>query len=415
MTKQSLTFLTAAAALSLGLQSATAEDWPRWRGPDHSCISKETGLLKQWPAGGPKRLWLNENAGIGFAGFAVADGKLFTIGSRDGEEQLIALNTDTGKELWATKVGDNYVNAWGDGPRSSPTVDDGLVYAMSASGDLICAKTSNGGEIWRADMKKLGGEIPKWGYSESVLVDGDKVICTPGGSKGAVVAFNKKNGSVIWQSKEFTDGAQYVSMIPIDHDGKRQYVQLTMNTLAGLDAKSGKVLWQSDWPGRTAVVPTPIHRDGRIYITTGYGVGSKQVQLSAGGKVEDTWVNKVMKNHHGGVILVGDHLYGYSDGAGWLCQDFATGERVWSERKALGKGAVFSAEGMLYCLDERDGTLALVKATPKGWEEHGRFKIDPQTKIDRKRGKIWTHPVVANGKLYLRDQEYISCYDVKAR
>ncbi len=415
MTKRTLPVLTAAAALALAFQPATADDWPGWRGPDHTCVSKETGLLKQWPAGGPKRLWVNENAGIGFAGFAVADGKLFTIGSRDGSELLIALNADTGKELWATKVGDNYVNAWGDGPRSSPTVDNGMVYAMSANGDLICAKAANGSEVWRADMKKLGGEIPKWGYSESVLVDGDKVICTPGGSQGAVVAFNKKTGSIVWQSKGFTDGAQYVSMIPIDHDGKRQYVQLTMNSLVGLDAKSGKVLWQSEWPGRTAVIPTPIHRDGKIYITTGYGVGCKQVQLSPGGKVEDVWTNKVMKNHHGGVILVGDHLYGYSDGAGWVCQDFATGERVWSERKALGKGAVFSAEGMLYCLDERDGTLALVKASPKGWEEHGRFKIDPQTKIDRKRGKIWTHPVVANGKLYLRDQEYISCYDVKAR
>jgi len=418
MKKRLLSVLAASAALSLGLQSAVADDWPRWRGVDHSDISKETGLLKKWPAGGPKRVWLFENAGIGFAGFAIADGKLYTLGARppgNGAEKLLALDANTGKELWSARVGAILENKWGDGPRSTPTVDGDHVYAMGGQGDLVCVSASDGSEVWRASMKKLGGKTPVWGYCESLLVDGDKVICTPGGPKGAVAALNKKTGRLIWQSKGFTEGAQYVSPIPIEHDGKRQYVQLTMKALVGLDAKSGDVIWRSEWPGKTAVIPTPIHRDGKIFIASGYGVGSKQVKLSRGGKVADTWVSKEMKNHHGGVILVGDHLYGYSDGAGWLCQGFETGERVWAERQALGKGAVHCADGMLYCLDERDGTVALVKASPKGWEESGRFKISPQTKIDRKRGKIWTHPVVANGKLYLRDQEYISCYDVKAR
>ncbi len=416
MTNRTFKTLAAAAALSFGILAATADDWPRWRGADYTDISKETGLLKKWPAGGPKRLWLNDNGGIGFAGFSVADGKLFTLGARNNQEQLIALNADTGKELWSAKVGDLYENAWGDGPRSTPTTDGDRVYALGGNGDLVCVATANGRELWRASMQALGGEVPKWGYCESVLVDGDKVVCTPGGSKGAVAALNKKTGKVIWQSKDFTEGAQYVSPIVIEHDGKRQYVQLTMSALVGLDAKTGSVIWRSDWPGKVAVIPTPIYRDGKVYIASGYGIGCKQVKLSAGGKVEDAWVNKEMVNHHGGVILVGDHLYGYSDGGrAWTCQSFETGEKVWAERKALGKGAVHCADGMLYCLDEKDGTVALVKASPKGWEETGRFKIEPQTKIDRKKGKIWTHPVVANGKLYLRDNEYISCYDVKAR
>lgn len=413
----SLMFAAASAAFAIGVSSATAGafDWPQWRGPDRNDVSKETGLLKRWPTGGPKRVWHYDQAGLGFAGFAIADGRLFTMGARGSEELLIALDADTGAELWTTRMGDLLVNNWGDGPRGTPTVDGNRVYAMDGNGDLICADVKSGKTIWTASMRKLGGKRPGWGYCESVLVDGGKVVCTPGGKNGAVVAFDKTNGEVVWQSKEFTEGAQYSSIIPIDFGGERQYVQLTMKALVGLDAKNGKVLWRSDWPGRTAVIPTPIYKEGHVYIASGYSVGCKLVKLSAGGGAEDVYVNKVMKNHHGGVVLVGDYLYGYSDGAGWVCQNFKTGAEVWAEKGELRKGAVHSADGMLYCLDEANGRVALIEATPNGWSERGRFKISPQTSNDRKRGKIWTHPVVANGKLYLRDQEHILCYDVKAR
>ncbi len=387
-------------------------DWPQWRGPNRDDVSKETGLLKQWPAEGPKKVWMSDVGGLGYAGFSVVKGKLFTMGARDQTEFLIALDANTGKELWATPIGGRLANKWGDGPRGTPTVDGDFVYTLGGDGTLICASVADGKSRWKVTMAELGGKVPNWGYTESVLVDGNKVLCTPGGPKGTVAALDKNTGKVIWQSAEWTDGAQYSSIIIADHNGKRQYIQLVMNTLAGLDAATGKVLWKSPWPGRTAVIPTPIFKNGHVYITTGYGVGSKLVKVAAGNQVSDVYENKVMKNHHGGVILIGDHLYGYSDGPGWICQSFMTGEEVWAN-KSLGKGAIAYADGMFYCLDEGSGAVALVEASPKGWNEKGRFKLEPQTTQRSPSGRIWTHPVISNGKLYLRDQELIFCFNVK--
>lgn len=405
--------VAAVAVVSLGNVSAANFDWPQWRGPDRTDVSKETGLLKKWPAEGPKRVWLYENAGNGYSGPAIANGKYFTMGTRDNNECVLALDANAGKELWVAKIGGVLENGWGGGPRSTPTVDGDRVYALSGKGDLACINIADGKVIWTASMNALGGKTPDWGYTESVLVDGDKVVCTPGGSKGALAAFNKADGKEIWRSTDFTDGAQYASIIPADINGQRQYIQLTMKHLVGISAKDGKQLWSSDWPGRVAVIPTPIYRDSHVYISSGYGVGCKLVKIEAGNKATTVYENKVMKNHHGGVILVGDHLYGYSDGPGWVCQDFKSGDEVWAERNKLGKGAIACADGMLYCLDEGSGTVVLIEASPKGWNEHGRFKLDPQTKIRSPKGHIWTHPVISNGKLYLRDQDLIYCYDVK--
>lgn len=263
-------------------------------------------------------------------------------------------------------------------------------------------------------MGDFGGRRPNWGYCESVLVDGEKVVCTPGGKQGAVLALNRNSGEKIWQSEDFTENAHYSSIIIAEHNGMRQYIQLTPAKLAGINSKDGSVIWTSDWQGRTAVIPTPIFKDGYVYITSGYGVGCKLVKLNDDNTAEDVYVNKVMKNHHGGTILIGDHVYGYSDGPGWTCQDFKSGEMVWNEKRALGKGSVTFAEGKFYCLDEGKGTLALVEASPEGWKEISRFKLTPQTEQRSPRGKIWTHPVIANGKLYLRDQEIIICYDIRS-
>src|SRR5690606_33684454 len=255
---------------------------------------------------------------------------------------------------------------------------------------------------------------PKWGYTESVLVDGDRVICTPGGSKGTMAALDRATGKTLWQSKEWTDGAHYSSPLVREIHGVRQYIQLTEKTLAGVRASDGKVLWRSPWPGTIAVIPTPIEHENHVYVTSGYGVGSKLVEVAKDFSVKEVYFNKNMKNHHGGVIRVGEHLYGYSDGVGWLCQDFKSGEIVWREKDKLGKGAIACADGMLYCLSEQDGSVVLIDASPKGWNERGRFVLDPKSKSRSPRGAIWTHPVISNGRLYLRDQEYIYCYDVKA-
>jgi outer membrane protein assembly factor BamB len=404
--------LIALASFSSSTLRANHFDWPQWRGPDRSDVSKETGLLKSWPEGGPKRVWLFQNAGNGYSGPAIANGKYFVLGTRDGKEILLVLDANTGQEILTTKLGAVLDNNWGDGPRGTPSVDGDRVYAMSGMGDLACVKITDGKILWQTSMKKLGGERPQWGYTESVLVDGDQVLCTPGGSDGAVAALDKMTGKLRWQSKEFTEPAHYSSIVPAQINGAPQYIQRTEKAVVGISPRDGRLLWETSFPGRTAVIPTPIVRGNEVYVTAGYGAGCKLVRIEPGNKVTTVYENKVMKNHHGGVILVGDYVYGNAD-PGWVCQDFKTGESVWNHRR-FGKGAIGYADGMLYCLEESSGTVALVEASPKGWNEHGRFTLAPQTKIRSSSGRIWTHPVISNGKLYLRDQDLIYCYDVKA-
>ena len=401
-------------AMTMAATGAVAGDWPQWRGPDHSDVSQETGLLKTWPADGPKRVWLNEKVGLGYSGFSISAGNLFTMGALEDGEYLICLDANTGEKQWTAKVGPTLGNGWGDGPRGTPTVDGSSVYAMGGTGDLVCVQVNDGKEVWKASMVELGGKAPNWGYCESVLVDGPRVVCTPGGDKGAIAAFNKDDGKLLWRSTELKDGAQYASIIPAKINGQAQYIQLFTEDLAAVSPEDGKLLWTANWPGKTAVIPTPIVKDNEIFVTSGYGVGCSLVKIDQENKSHEVYFNKNMKNHHGGVLLLGDYVYGHSDGVGWMCLNFKTGEVEWNERGALGKGCVTCADGMLYCVDEGSGEVALVEASPKGWNEHSRFKLTPQTSRRSPRGRIWTHPVVSNGKLYLRDQDLLFCYDVKA-
>ncbi len=392
---------------------SNGEDWPQWRGSERADISSETGLLQSWPKDGPRRLWLSREGGLGYSGFSVVGGRLFTMGLFDGKSHLLAFAADSGKKLWSTPLGGHFENKWGDGPRGTPTVDGELVYVLAAKWDLVCAKTSDGSIVWKRDLvKDFSGKVPNWGYCESVLVDGDLVVCTPGGKKGLMVALDKGTGKTAWTSEAFPDGAQYSSILPVEHEGIRQYVNLTQKALSGVRASDGKLLWRTPWTGRVAVIPTPIYSDGHVYISSGYGVGCKLVKLG-GAEPDEIYVNKIMKNHHGGVIKYGEHLFGYSDGGGWMCQDFKSGELVWNEKKALTKGAIACADKKFYLLEESTGTVVLIDASSRGWKERGRFKLDPQTSQRKPAGKVWTHPVISNGRLYLRDQEIIYCYDVK--
>ena len=386
-------------------------DWPQWRGPDRSGVSKETGLLKSWPPGGPKRVWLYQNAGNGYSGPAIVDGKFYTMGTRDRSEMLLVLDANTGKELWALPLGGIWDDDRGDGPRGTPTVDGDRVYAMTGTGNLACVSLADQKIVWQVAMSSLGGSAPHWGYSESVLVDGNQVVCTPGGRKGAIAALDKMTGKLRWQSKEFTDSAHYSSVVPARIGDAAEYVQRTDRSIVGIAPDTGRMLWHADFPqGRTAVVPTPIVAGNEVYVTAGYGAGCKKVRIT-GNKASTVYENKVMKNHHGGVVLIGDYVYGHNDFA-WVCQDFKTGAQVWSHG-AFGKGAIGAADGMLYCLEESRGNVALIDASPAGWKEHGRFQLNPQSTMGASSGRIWTHPVISNGRLYLRDQEYIYCYDVK--
>jgi outer membrane protein assembly factor BamB len=401
--------------LLVGVRVGLAEsyDWPQWQGPQRNGLTDEKGLLQQWPDGGPQRKWLFEKCGAGYGGPAVVNGGLFILGARDGVCQLIALNVNTGQEVWATPLSPEFQNDWGNGPRGTPTVDEGRVYALSASGTLICVRAKDGRELWRTTMESLGGRVPNWGYTESILIDGNKLLCTPGGPRGAIAALDKGTGQVIWQSEELTDFAHYSSIVRGEIHGRPQYVQLLEKRLVGLSTEDGRLLWEVDWPGNVAVIPTPIINYNHVFVTSGYGAGCKLVAISAQNEATTVYENKLMKNQHGGVIRVGDYVYGFSDDVGWLCLDFRSGERKWRDRDALGKGAIGYADEKLYCVDQAEGQVVLIDASPEGWSERGRFTLSPQSSKRSPRGGIWVHPVIVDGKLLLRDQELVYCFDVK--
>ena len=409
--------LLISAILLSGVGATFAADWPQWRGPDRDEISREKGLLKKWPAAGPRVLWTFNDAGTGYSGIAVVGNRLFTMGADSSTENVYAIDVETHKKVWSTPIAARFSNGWGDGPRGTPTVDGDLLYAMGGQGELVCVESVTGKKIWHVNMRKdLGGDMMSgWGYTESPLVDGNHIICTPGGAKGTLAALDKKTGKVAWRSKAFTDKAAYSSVVMATVCGIKQYVQLTGNNVFGIAADDGRLLWSYPHQTRTAAIPTPIVFDDCVFVSSGYGTGCTLVKLTPSGneiKAEKVYANKNMTNHHGGVVRVGDYLYGYSDGKGWVCQEFKTGNTAW-ESKKLGKGCVTYADGGLYCYAENDGTVVLIDASPQGWNERGRFKLPKETQLDRKKGKIWTHPVVANGRLFLRDQDLMFCLDVK--
>jgi outer membrane protein assembly factor BamB len=399
-------------ALGLCVVVASVATAQNNQGPNRDNVGNESGLLKTWPEGGPKQAWLNRDVGAGYAGPAIVDGRMYIMGTRDDAAHLFCLDANEGTEIWAAEICPKFENKWGDGPRSTPSVDGDRVYCITGTGTVICCRTENGEEVWRRTMQEMGGSTPAWGYCESVLIDGDRLLCTPGGASGTVAALNKLTGEVVWQSTEVTDGAHYSSIIRAEPHGQPQYIQLLEKRLIGLSVDDGRLLWETEWPGQVAMIPTPVFHNGFVYATAGYGVGCGLFEIGPDNSVTEVYRNKTMKSKHDGIVRLGNHIYGYSDGVGWLCQDFHTGEQVWRERQALGKGAIGYADGMLYCIDEKDGEVVLIDASPEGWKEHGRFTLEPQTENRSPSGAIWVHPVIVNGKLYLRDQELLFAFDV---
>lgn len=404
-----------------GSGTNNGRDWPKWRGADGSDIAPADGIKDEWPDEGPSQLWAFDGAGMGYSSFSVVDGKLYTMGTRDEDVYVVSVNTTDGSELWATKISEDdqqgYSSGWGHGPRSTPTFDNGKIYALGPKGELVCLSATDGSKVWSKNLvDDFGGKWGGWGYAESPLVDGDKVVVGPGGQDAGIVALNKETGATIWKATDVKPGkAEYASIVPTEMHGKRQYIRLFESEVVSVDAETGDVLWRTEWPGKTAVIPTPIVDGNEVFITSGYGVGCKLVRVSEGGETEDVWVNKEMKNHHGGVVKIGDYLYGFSDGAGLICQEWGTGEMVWNEKGQgkLIKGAVHAVGDQLVCLNEDDGTVTLVDASPEGFEMHGQFQLSPQSENRNPKGKIWAHPVIVDGKLFLRDQEYVVAFDVK--
>lgn len=406
-----------AVVLMLTAGSTPAADWPQWRGPNRDGKSSDTGLLKEWPSEGPQLDWRATGLGSGYASVSVADGRLFTMGDQGDSGYLIALNAADGAILWTTEVGKSgapeMVGYSYPGQRCTPTVSGDLVFAIDPWGEMICVNAVDGTEHWRKKfVSDFGSEPPTWGYSESPLVDGDQVVVTPGGPRGAMVALDKRTGRLLWQSSDFTDAAHYASIVPTEIGGTRQYVQLTGTSVAGISASDGALLWQVPRQGRYAVIPTPVVAGNQVYVTSGYNIGCNLFRVTPRAdefSVEQVYAERHMSNEHGGVIKVGDYLYGYFDSPGFACQNFQTGEIVWAEKEKVEKGCVSYADGMLYCRGEDSGTMTLVYASPDGYQEEGRF-----AQPHRARENAWPHPSIANGKLYLRDQDILLCYDVKA-
>ncbi|MGH7199853.1 MAG: PQQ-binding-like beta-propeller repeat protein, partial [Planctomycetaceae bacterium] len=331
-----------------------------------------------------------------------------------GEEgRILCYDEQSGDLLWSVRSPaekEAYTHNHGDGPRGTPTVDGGRVYVEGGGGDLTCLEAATGKVVWSLHLvDDLGGRVPGWGYSESPLVEGDMLIVTPGGDDGALAALDKRTGEILWRSTDVTDRAHYSSPIAADIHGVRQIIQFTRERVVGLDAKDGRLLWEYDGSANdTANVATPIVKDEFVFTSSGYGTGGGLVKIIKDGdgmQAEEVWFNRSMANHHGGVILVEGHLYGFGSG-GLICLDFETGEIAWRDR-SVRKGSLTYADGRLYCLGEKN-EMALVEANPREYVEKGRFELPDSGK------PTWAHPVVANGKLFLRDQNTLTCHNVKA-
>jgi len=401
-----------------------AQDWPQWRGPHRDGVSKESALLLDWSDKTPPLLWVYREAGAGYSAPTIVGTTLYSQGAAEGYDFAFALDTGTGTLIWKQNLGTEYVDYQnrGKGARGSITVDGDKLYMIRGGGQIHCLSASDGKMLWQKDfVEDFGGKMMSdWGYSESPLVDGNLVICSPGGDEGTVVALNKDSGAVVWRSKELTDRCTYSSPIVVDVDGIRQYVQLTEKCVAGIAAKDGKLLWKVDAPGfRIAVISTPISLDNRVYITTGYNFGCILLQLAKAGdgcNVETIYENKNMVNQHGGVVLIDGHIYGYSDLSGWTCQNVESGEIVWNTGRSgevgIGKGAVLGISNRLICQEERTGLLSIMEATPEGCKELGRMPFPERTEIVTQDNMVWTHPVVSHGKLYLRDHDLLFCYQL---
>ncbi len=448
-----------------------AADWPQWQGASRDGKSADTGLLKQWPQNGPPLAWRIDKLGGGDGGPAVVGGKIYLMSNRGDQEVVLALSEKDGSEVWVSPLGPAFqqqASQSKEGPSCTPTVDGDRLYVVGLAGNVVCLQTSDGKIVWQKSLADdFGGRRPMWSFRESPLVDGDKVIVTPGGTDAMLVALNKQNGETIWKSKMPDSpaaaapapggmggpggpgegrggpggpggdrggrggrgggfgggggGASYASAIAIDFEGQRQYVQLTASALIGVAAADGKFLWRYDKPANRMGIncSTAVHSDGMVFASSAYGAGGGLVKLSKSAdgaiKADEVYATTDMQNHHGGMILLDGYLYGATggnEGGALACLEFKTGKVMWDLRKEgqrRAKGSLAFADGLLYYRTE-DGAIVLIQPDPKQYTEISRFQ-----QPDRSNLPAWAHPVVANGKLYIRDQDILFCYDVKSK
>jgi len=398
--------------------------WPQWRGPERDGIAPDKGLKLDWTNDGPKLLWQSSGVGRGYSSVSVVGERLFTVGDRDRSEYLFCCDLQNGNVLWEALVG-NAGSGGAAGSRSTPTVDGDRVYVIGTQGDLLCVKALDGDVLWKKNFAQdWGGRMMSgWGFSESPLIDGEKLVCTPGGSAATIVAVNKLTGKEIWRSavpnlgQKGGDGAGYSSIVISNARKVKQYVQLIGRGVVSVAAKDGRPLWGYNRVANgTANIPTPIVSGDYVFCSTGYGTGAALLKvIGTGTKLdvkEEYWLEaSTFQNHHGGMILVGTHVYagiGHNNGFP-TCLNLKTGKIAWTQgRHATGResAAIAYADGHLF-FRFQNGVMALIEATPEGYRDKGSFRI-PNV-----RDPSWAHPVVAGGRLYLREQDEIYCYDLK--
>jgi outer membrane protein assembly factor BamB len=427
MQSRSWALITIGSISFASLTPLLAADWPQWRGPHRDGSSVEEGLLKEWPTNGPALLWKTNGFGQGYSSIAIAGGSAYTMGTRGDSECVFALDLATQRELWAAKVGPIFTNGTGNGPRCTPAVDGGMVFALGAgAGDLLCLDAATGKEVWRRSLPKdFGGKMQSmWGWSESPLVDGGRVVCSPGARDAVVVALDRRTGATIWKAalpesvKEGQDGAGYASCVVSAAGGIRQYVAFTGRGPVGVAAQDGKFLWSSRAGANdVANCTTPIVSGDYVFVSSAYDIGSALIELTpdAGGiKAETVYTldAKTFANHHGGVALVGDYLYGghgHNDGLP-TCIEFKTGKIVWRAETSPGRksAAVIYADSQLYFRFD-NGVVALIDATPDGYRLRGTFNPGSTKRSN------WAHPAIGDGRLYIREGDALSCFDVRQK
>ncbi len=403
--------LAAVGVMTIWASAGPSADWPQWRGPNRTGVTTtESGLLTQWPPTGPPQVWTAQNLGVGYGSVSIAGERVFVQGLRNGQSIVSALNLADGRSLWSKNLGAGVGNDRGDGPRSTPTIDGDRMYILTENGDLHCLK-HDGSEVWHRNiLRDFGGHNIQWLLSESPLIDGTRVIVSPGGRNAGMVALDKMTGAEVWRSRDLSDEAGYSSAIIADVQGVRTIMTLTAEAGVGVRASDGKLMWkQPQAANNTANIATPVFFDNKVFYSSAYGTGGQLVGLRAeNGEVraQEIYFTREMQNHHGGMVLIDGYLYGYNN-AILTCLEFATGKMMWRHR-SIGKGAVSAANGHLYLVGE-DHVVGLAEASPAGYRERGRFQI-------RDLGPpSWAHPVVHNGHLYIRNADLVTSYDIRAR
>ena len=391
-------------------QQPAPKEWSQWRGPSRDGISEETGLLQEWPKSGPPLAWRSNGVGNGYSSFSTSGGRLYTLGARAGVEYVIALDRATGKKVWETQNGRRFENDRGDGPRSTPTVEGDRLYVLGGNGDLTCLEHATGKKIWSVNIvQRFGGVNPYWGYSESPLILGDRILVNTGGRGAGIAAVSTADGSTLW--RQHNDGAGYSSPMLMRTGSLNQVIFFTEDRAMAVDPRDGRLLWSYNKANNgTANIATPIVRGTRVFVSSDYGTGGALLDVRAAGNLataNEVYFTRDMRNHHASSVLVGDHLYGFSSSI-LTALMFDTGKTVWRDR-SVGKGSLIFADGRLYLYSE-DSVVGLAEASPAGYREHGRFTLAQQSGLP-----TWSHPIIAGGLLIIRDQDNVFAYNVKSR